>query len=582
MKAFPITLGALLLTACAADKPLNPDADPIRINQLGYYTNQSKTATIEDAATRDDYRILDATTRQVVWEGEAARMCTSAWNDTLRHVIDFSALTQPGRYILEAQPYSKEFTIADHPLHEAAIAAIKALYYQRTGEVIDAQWAGQWARPAAHPDTEVLVHASAASKERPEGTVIASPGGWYDAGDYNKYIVNSGFTIGQILTVYQLCPNYFKGLSLNIPESGNATPDVLDELLVNLRWMLTMQDPSDGGVYHKLTTPSFEAFVMPTECHQQRYVVQKSTPAALDFAATMAISARVYKEYEEYKDFADQALKAAIDAYKWAQRHPSVAYRQGEMNEKFDPDIFTGEYGDGDFHDEFFWAASELYFSTGKTLYLNAAASYAPKEYRLPVWGDVTGLGMWSWLVQQTYGFSQDADRLGNRFQQKILAYCDTLLATQPTSCYDSPYGNAPADFGWGCLAESGCGQGLSLLFAYRMTSDARYLHGALKVADYLLGRNATGYCYLTGFGQRPVMNPHHRISAADGIEAPIPGFLCGGPNNGQQDHCEGYPSDRPDESYLDRTESYASNEVAINWQAGIFSLLGWLDAVVK
>ncbi len=582
MKAFPITLCAVLLTACATDKPFNPDADPIRINQLGYFTNQSKTATIEDDATRDDYRILNADTKEVVWEGEAIRTCTSAWNEKPRQVIDFSSITQPGKYILEARPYSKEFVIAEHPLHDLSIASIKSFYYQRTGEAIEEQYAGKWNRPAAHPDTEVLVHASAASKDRPEGTIISSPGGWYDAGDFNKYIVNSGFTIGEMLTVYQLCPDYFKSLNLNIPESSNSTPDVLDEIYCNLKWMLTMQDPSDGGVYHKLTTPNFEAFVMPADCHQPRYVVQKGTGASLDFAATMALASRIYKEYEEYAEFAEQALKAAVDAYKWAQKHPNVAYRQNEMNEKCEPKVFTGEYGDGFFKDEFFWAASELYFTTGKTLYLNAAASYAPKEYTLPTWGNVYGLGMMAWLVQQTYGFSQDADRLGTRFTNKILSYCDTLLIAQENSCYDSPYGNVPQDFGWGCLAESGCGKGLSLLFAYRMTSDEKYLHGALKVADYLLGRNATGYCYVSGFGQKPVMNPHHRISAADGITEPIPGFLAGGPNAGQQDHCEGYPSNLPDESYLDKTESYASNEIAINWQAGLFSFIGWLDAVTK
>jgi len=582
MKAFPITLGAVLLTACATDKPFNPDADPIRINQVGYYANQSKTATIEDEASRDEYRILNASTKEVVWEGEAVRTCTSAWNEKPRQIIDFSSLTQPGKYILEAQPYSKEFVIAERPLHDLAIASIKSLYYQRSGEAIEEQYAGRWSRPTAHPDTMVLVHASAASKDRPEGTVISSPAGWYDAGDFNKYIVNSGFTIGEILTVYQLCPDYFKSLKLNIPESNNATPDVLDEIYYNLKWMMTMQDPSDGGVYHKLTTPGFEDFIMPVDCHQTRYVVQKGTAASLDFAATMALASRVYIEYEEYADFAEQAKKASIDAYKWAQKHPNVAYMQNAMNEKCDPDVVTGEYGDGFFKDEFFWAASELYFTTGKNLYLNAAASYAPKEYTLPTWGNVYGLGMMGWLVQQTYGFSQDADRLGNRFTNKILAYCDTLLTTQPTSCYDSPYGNLPQDFGWGCLAESGCGKGLSLLFAYRMTSDVKYLQGALKVADYLLGRNATGYCYVSGFGQKPVMNPHHRISAADGIEDPIPGFLAGGPNAGQQDHCEGYPSNLPDESYLDKTESYASNEIAINWQAGLFSFIGWLDAIVK
>lgn len=131
-----------------------------------------------------------------------------------------------------------------------------------------------------------MVHPSAATTKRPAGTIISSPKGWYDAGDYNKYIVNSGFTLGLILQSYQLHQDRFNSLNLQIPESDNKIPDILDEMMYNLEWMLTMQDPTDGGVYHKLTTPNFEGFVMPEDCKQQRYVVQKTTTATLDFAAT--------------------------------------------------------------------------------------------------------------------------------------------------------------------------------------------------------------------------------------------------------------------------------------------------------
>ena len=134
-----------------------------------------------------------------------------------------------------------------------------------------------------------MVHPSAASTKRPAGTIISSPKGWYDAGDYNKYIVNSGFTLGLILQSYQLHQDRFNALNLQIPESDNNIPDILDEMMYNLEWMLTMQDPTDGGVYHKLTTPNFEGFVMPEDCKQQRYVVQKTTTTALDFAATQRI-----------------------------------------------------------------------------------------------------------------------------------------------------------------------------------------------------------------------------------------------------------------------------------------------------
>ena len=84
--------------------------------------------------------------------------------------------------------------------------------------------------------------------------------------------------------------------------------------------------------------------------------------------------------------------------------------------------------------------------------------------------------------------------------------------------------------------------------------------------------------------GERPLLPQDHRLSSADGIEAPIPGLLVGGPNPGQQDISSGlkYPSKQPDESYLDEEGSYASNEIAINWNASLVALAGWIDAVAK
>src|SRR5690606_4601775 len=140
-----------------------------------------------------------------------------------------------------------------------------------------------------HPDTEVEVHASAASADRPAGTVISAPRGWYDAGDYNKYIVNSGISTWTLLAALEHFPTFWRQRDVNIPESGDAVPDLLDEARWNLLWMLDMQDPADGGVYHKLTTLRFGGMEMPERDTARRYVVQKTTAATLDFAAVMAM-----------------------------------------------------------------------------------------------------------------------------------------------------------------------------------------------------------------------------------------------------------------------------------------------------
>ena len=148
-------------------------------------------------------------------------------------------------------------------------------------------------------------------------------------------------------------------------------------------------------------------------------------------------------------------------------------------------------------------------------------------------------------------------------------------------SVHRCPYGNREEEFFWGCNSEGCCWRGVECLYAYRLTGDAQYRIAVEQCLNYILGQNSTGYCYVTGFGSKPSSHPHHRLSAADGIDAPIPGLLAGGPNPGQQDRMGGltYPSRQPDESYVDEEQSYASNEIAINWNAALVAMMGWIDA---
>ena len=425
-----------------------------------------------------------------------------------------------------------------------------------------------------------MVHPSAATPKRPAGTIISSPKGWYDAGDYNKYIVNSGFTLGLILQSYQLHQDRFNSLNLQIQESDNKIPDILDEMMYNLEWMLTMQDPTDGGVYHKLTTPNFEGFVMPEDCKQQRYVVQKTTTATLDFAATMALAARIYQRFPEFQSFCQQAIESAEKAYAWAVKHPTVYYDQDGNNKKFSPAIQTGGYGDNHTEDEFFWAATELYLTTSETSYLEQAKQFVPDEFSIPSWGNVAGLGIFQWVNQELLG-TPDAGKLPMKeIKESLKKKCDEDIQELATSSFHSIFGNSAQDFHWGSNSESCLGRGIAQMYEYALTKDSKYRQAALSTLDYFFGRNATGYCYLTGFGTQRVMNIHHRISAADNIKEPVPGLVAGGANEGQEDaeFVPAYASNIPDESYQDNVGSYASNEIAINWNAYLVSLLGWIN----
>ncbi|MCR5076532.1 MAG: glycoside hydrolase family 9 protein [Prevotella sp.] len=465
------------------------------------------------------------------------------------------------------------------PVANVAQASLKAFYLIRSGVPVEPEYAGEYARPQGHADTQVLIHPSAASPARPAGSVISSPLGWYDAGDYNKYVVNSAYSCGLMLLAYEQLPEYFQSHSVNIPESGNRTADVLDETMFNLKWLLTMQDPSDGGVYHKLTTPNFEGFVMPADCHQQRYVVQKSVTAAYDFAAVMAQAARIFKDNPDYPGFSTKAEKAAESAYRWAKSHPEARYDQQQMNRQSDPDINTGEYGDRHADDEQYWAASELFILCKKKQYYDDAIKVEPADMQVPSWGSVAALGQLEWLIHGKKLMKEKAAR-------QLARLAKELARRAKESPIGASFGQ-PSDYGWGCLADC-CMQGYLLLMADRyLPADETVGYRTIALANmqFILGNNPTGYCFVTAIGKKPAMHPHHRISAADGIEKPVPGLLVGGPNPGQQDREAGrltYPSKEPALSYLDVEESYASNEIAINWQASLVALSAWADCLTS
>ncbi|MCF0202349.1 MAG: glycoside hydrolase family 9 protein, partial [Bacteroidaceae bacterium] len=345
-------------------------------------------------------------------------------------------------------------------------------------------------------------------------------------------------------------------------------------------WMLTMQD-EDGGVYHKLTTPEFEDFVMPSECRKPRYVVKKTTCATLDFAATMALASRVFQPYErQTPGFSEKAINAAKKAYIWALKNPKVYYSQKELNNQYDPKISTGEYGDNDSNDEFFWAACELYNSTQTNIYLLEIKSRKPKTFKAPVWGEVGSMGIMSWLTYWSNNPRPRTPEITEIFdygKQMLVKWADEYINGVDKTIYLSPFGNKKEDFHWASMAEGAATEAIILAQAFNLTKEKKYLVNARRNADYIFGRNATGYCFVTGFGDKSPMHPHHRISASDNVEKPVPGLLVGGPN-AKANEGDFYESEQPDKRYADNQGSFMTNEIAINWNSALVVMTAALE----
>lgn len=581
VKLFRFCSLTLFVLAIAIRHLLPQPSGNIRLNQIGFYPAMPKIAVVLNTRSTPFY-IISTVTSDTVLRGTLTPEQKWPFSDDSVRRADFSDLRISGTYVLAVPGVgtSAPFEIKPNVHRDLAIGAIKAYYFQRASIALLPAYAGHWARAEGHPDTSILIHSSAATPQRPVNSTISCPGGWYDAGDYNKYIISSGITTYTLLSVYEHFPDFSRGLATNIPESTNSIPDILDEALWNIRWMLTMQDPNDGGVYCKLTNENFDAFIMPAQATSPRYVVMKTTAAALDFAAVMAQAARIASGFSSaLPGLSDSCLRASLRAWNWAREHPAIYFDQQKMNAYYSPEIHTGMYPDNNLSDEFMWAATELFVTTAQDSFLTVAHPLKLPAATIPSWANVRTLALYT-LAHHRSAVAGKIDT--NRVRSQLLAMANTLCVSKKESAYDIAYGYEKSDFRWGGTGVA-ANQGMALLTAFELTGDSTYLYAALSNLDYLLGRNGTTFSFVTGFGSHTPHHIHHRISEADSVEAPIPGLLVGGPNPDMQDkHLVNYPSSLPALAYTDDTRSYASNEICIDWNAPLVYLSAGLEAVLS
>ncbi|MGB3800237.1 MAG: glycoside hydrolase family 9 protein, partial [Lewinella sp.] len=532
MNPFLLLLACLVfLISCDADSPDGPPAfadratPAIQLNQVGFYPDQPVRFTYADtqlvrpgAVPTSVFYVTDAVGDSTVYEGTLSDSVD--WRE-LAGVSARNGTTDPlpvGTYriFVPEVGYSYPFRVEDSILRDVFVGSMRGLYYQRAGAELAEEHAGEWARGAGHPDTEVYYHPSSG---RSEGT-LSSPGGWYDAGDYNKYIVNGAFPLGQYLTLYEDVGDPAGDETLNIPESGNGKSDYLDELKYELDWMLTMQD-DDGGLFHKLTTLKFDGMVMPEAGKGRRYVVGKSITATLNFAAATAQASRVYRDYDA--DYADRLLAASRQAWSWAGNNSEAFFRNPD-------DVSTGEYGDDNADDEQAWAAAELFATTGEQEFYNDLQQHMPRVRFGP------GVGWTSYMANMAaFTLLRHSDRVPremyNELEGLVITLADSLVQRAEKTAYHQPVD----DFGWGSNSDV-MNAAMILAAANERRARPAYVSTMQDCMNYILGHNPNAVCYLTGFGTRSPMFIHHRQSAADGINEPVPGLLSGGPNAAQQD----------------------------------------------
>ncbi len=397
----------------------------IHLNSLGFLPKHKKTATITQECS--DFQLLDSHGKVVFAEKTTGPVFQEDVNQKVWHA-DFSSFEKEGKYVLEIPGVGKSvrFKIADDVFNFAAQTSMRAFYLWRCGTAVDAEYNGNhFHTEACHMQDGFEDYTGNPGSQR-DGT-----GGWHDAGDYGKYIVNAGVTLGVLFMAWDHFQPEIKRLNLDIPETAPGFPDFLKELKWETDWVLKMQYPDGSGrVSHKLTRTSFSAFIMPEEDHEKRYFTDWSSAATADFVGIMAMAARYFKPFDAA--YAQKCLDAAQVSYRFLQENTdNKVFIQGDFK--------TGGYQTGD-SDDRLWAAAELWETTGdKTCLDDFEKRAAALNFQIEEnwdWQNISNLGMFTYALSQRKGKNAEKEK---SIKNNIIENAEALVKKAGADVYSRP-----------------------------------------------------------------------------------------------------------------------------------------------
>ncbi|URZ05282.1 glycoside hydrolase family 9 protein [Clostridium felsineum] len=620
------TFDNIHLTDPQYTQPAIPDENiynAVRVNQVGYYPNLEKIATVTSDSTSPIPWQLQDSTGAVVASGQTKVFnndeADEASGDKV-HIIDFTSYNKAGKgYKLvvngdtdENPASSVPFDIGTDLYSNLKQDSIKYFYHSRSGIPIQMPYCGDasLARPAGHPSDIMGIDPNSWYASKANYSLDVT-GGWYDAGDHGKYVVNGGISVWTMMNQYEralynggdLTKAPFADKTMNIPESGNGLPDILDETRFEMEMLLKMQVPAGntyaGMVHHKGHDDTWTGLgVRPDQDTKPRYLKPPSTAATLNLAAVAAQSSRLWKDKDEA--FSTKCVTAAETAWKAALAHPDIYADTG--------DIGGGAYSDNHVTDEFYWAAAELYATTGKQEYLDYIQK-SPYYLQMPTeldgaesngnagafdWGNVQGLGTITLATVPNGLPKADVDTAKTNIEKAADTFIDhqskegygtSLAESQVDTTYHGVTGPVVKGYPWGSNSFV-ANEAIVMAYAYDFSKDSKYMNGMEEDMDYLLGRNPNVKSYVTGYGTNRAENPHHRFWAhqADPTFPKAPaGCFVGGPNSALQDPwVKGsgwHPGEKaPEKCYMDNIESWSTNEITINWNAPMAWISSYLD----
>jgi len=644
----------------------------ISVNQVGYFPNLEKIATLGDnsgdilyGTSRIDigssplkFEVIDASSGSAVYDGMTEPKGKDADSGDNVHIIDFSKFTKEGRYYLKVGDWrSFEFNIGNNiytdTSHNMLTNALNYFYQNRSGLDIKTDYITSGdkttlAHEGGHKTDSASVQKqwvdSYKSADEATGTykssTITANGGWYDAGDHGKYVVNGGISVWTLQNMFERALQTEEGKKkfaagsdlMKVPENDNTIPDILDECIYELDFMKQMVVKADeptwgkyaGLVYHKLhdhkwTGLATRPYNYETEWKTVRIVKPPTFAATLNFVACAAQAARLLKPYAP--DKASEYLEAAKTSYE-AYKKNYYPYTDAEKTNvtslyaPLDQSRGGGAYGDTEVRDDAYWAACELFATTGDTSYYNDLKEYKDafkitarvsggendNTYSAFNWGNTGCAGSLTLLVnEENLKGKLDAGDV-EKINNSLIAAADDYIATEGKQGYGIPYfydGKGYTDpvnltpdivikgYEWGSNSMV-INNAMVMAYAYDQTKDVKYMNGVTTACDYLFGRNPLSFSFVSGYGSYKLQKPHHRYWSYE-LDKTLPlapdGVLSGGPNAGLQDpyvralgFVPGKESNPSQRCYVDSIEAWSTNEVTINWNSPLAWIVSFLQ----
>ncbi len=490
--------------------------------------------------------------------------------------VDLSDFSEPGDYTVTVPSLG--------PRTEAASAAFRIAdnAAQLAGHRDDAWGVFYWITDNEHgpyPDAHARDASARTYGARQQRRDVS--GGWFDAGDYGKYTVNGAYSVGLMLLTGLLAPQVLDHPVEPLAGGRDGWPDWLSAAAAQLDWLVKMQGP-DGGANHKATTRDWPGLdVSPQDDTAVKWIMPVSSTATADYAAVMALAAKVLQNQpdSEAQGRAARYRAAAARARQWLEQNPDLVMTET----RYDGKDYGGPYTDGDDSDERFFADAAWAALTRDRADIDAVeAQLADRRAAMnrlkneTYWGRVDLLGFWALKTIENDLSPAARDTV----DAALRSAAHRWRVEKQRAPWDIPHGDSET-LTWGSNSVLAT-MGWHWLLWSQVSGDDKYIAPARDLAHWFFGRNPQGQTYVTGTSPGSAKDPHFRPSVSGAIALPD-GFLVGGPNSGGlsgDPAASGLIGQPPMRMYIDDKESYATNEVAINWQAAWALYLSLLAAL--